>query len=294
MFLPGSRRRQARGELTRWIRRLGPGGAFGLVVLLAVVAAAAFGGAIAPQHPNRQNLADALLVPGASGMAGVRYLLGTDQLGRDITSRLLVAVRVSLAVAVVSVLVAAVVGSGAGMLVGYHGGMADGVLMRLVDIQLAFPFILLGIFIAATLAPSVWTIIFVATFASWARFARLVRGDVLLARERAYVEAARAIGCRPGRVVFGHIFPNVLAPIIVLVTLDLPRIIVLESTLSFLGLGIPPPTPSLGRMLSDAKDYLLSAWWLPVFPGLAISLIVLAVNLVGDRLRDLLDPRLRV
>jgi peptide/nickel transport system permease protein len=219
--------------------------------------------------------------------------LGTDLLGRDVLSRLIWGARISLLIALVATVLGATVGSLIGLLSGYYRGRVDRVVTKLVDIQLAFPFVLLAIAVIAVAGPSIPVLIVVLAIGAWVGHARIVRGLVLSLRERDYVQAALALGAGTPRILFRHLLPEILSVIVVLATFDVGRIIILESTLSFLGLGVQPPTPSWGSDLRDAAAYVRQAWWTATFPGLAIMVVVLGLNLVGDALRDALDPRTR-
>jgi peptide/nickel transport system permease protein len=252
-----------------------------LAALLVAVLAPWF----APHSPTSGNLALRLKPP------SVHPLLGTDLLGRDVLSRLIWGARVSLLIALAATLIGAVVGSLVGLVAGYYRGTADAVLTKFIDVQLAFPFVLLAIAVVAVAGPSIPVLIVVLAIGAWVGHARIVRGLVLSLRERDYVQAALALGAGTPRVLFRHLVPEVLATIIVLATFDVGRIIILESTLSFLGLGVQPPTASWGSDLRDAAAYVRQAWWTAAFPGIAIMLVVLAINLLGDGLRDWLDPR---
>jgi len=221
-------------------------------------------------------------------------LLGTYPLGRDLLARLLQATRLSLLVGVLAVAVACGVGTLLGLLAGFVGGILDHVVMRVADALLALPFVVLAIAIVAAIGPSFANIIFVLGLTGWVTFAKLVRAEVLRIREMDHVEAARAIGCSQGRLLFVHVWPQVVGLVLVTITLTLGQMIIAEATLSFLGLGIPPPTPTLGGILSDAQTYFFSAWWIVVFPGIFLVAIVLCANLIGDFLRDYLDPRLNL
>jgi peptide/nickel transport system permease protein len=220
--------------------------------------------------------------------------LGTDHLGRDILARIIYGSRIALVVGLAAVLISGVLGMIIGLAAGYFGGRLDDFLMRLADVQLAFPFILLAIAVIGVLGPSLRNIIIVIGVSSWVVYARVVRGEVLSIREREFVHAAVALGSRPWRVLLTHVLPNTFTPWLVVATLDMARVIVIESALSFLGLGVQPPTPTWGGMLADGRVYLSTAWWLATFPGLAILVTVLGINLFGDGLRDTLDPRLKV
>src|SRR5262252_1982210 len=220
--------------------------------------------------------------------------LGTDHLGRDILSRILYGGRISLGVGLSAVSLSCLIGVTLGLLAGFHGGRTDAFIMRVVDVFLAIPYILLAMGVVFALGPSLLNVILVMAVTRWVQFARIVRADVLSIREREFVSGARARGGRSFRLLVRHVLPNALTPIIVVATLELAFMIIYESALSFLGLGVQPPTPTWGWMLSDGRNYVATAWWLATFPGLAIMLTVLAVNLLGDWLRDTLDPRLKV
>jgi len=198
-----------------------------------------------------------------------------------------------MAIGAAAVVLGGCVGVLLGILAGFRGGLTDRILMRLVDIQLAFPLMLLALIVAAALGPSVRNLIIVLALTSWTRYARIVRGQTLALREREFVQSARAIAASPWRIMTRHILPNVMTPALVVATLELARVIILEAALSFLGLGVQPPWPSWGRMLAEGRTYMASAWWIAAFPGLAIMLTVLSVNLLGDWLRDYFDPKLR-
>ena len=254
----------------------------GLLVLLAVAAPW-----LSPRDPIRTAPRDALRPPSAA------FLLGSDQYGRDVLSRVLHGARISLVVGLVSVSIAVGCGTPIGLASGYYGGRLDLVLMRLVDVMLAFPGILLALAIVSVLRPSLANLMIAVGIAAVPTYARLVRASVLAAREHLYVEAARAVGCPDRGILVRYLLPNVVAPLIVTATLGLGTAILSAATLSFLGLGSQPPEPEWGRMLSEGRDYLREAWWIATFPGLGIMATVLGMNLLGDGLRDVLDPRLR-
>ncbi len=267
---------------------------FGMLVVLGVLLAAAFAPLVAPFDPLEQDIGQRLREPGWQDAQGRVHPLGTDHLGRDILSRIVFGSRIALVVGLAAVVISGVLGMLIGLLAGYFGGRVDDFLMRLADIQLAFPFILLAIAVIGVLGPSLRNIIIVIGVSSWVVYARVVRGEVLSIREREYVQAAIALGSQHWRVLRHHVLPNTLTPWLVVATLDMARVIVIESALSFLGLGVQPPTPTWGGMLADGRVYLSTAWWLATFPGLAILITVLGINLFGDGLRDTLDPRLKV
>ena len=259
--------------------------------VIVAVAAALLAPWVAPASPTSGNLAARLRPPvWISGGSGTR-LLGTDLLGRDLLSRLIWGARISLLIALAATVLGAVVGSLIGLVSGYYRGRIDRVVTKLIDVQLAFPFVLLAIAVIAVAGASIPVLVIVLAIGSWVGHARIIRGLVLSLRERDYVQAARALGADTPRILFRHLLPEILSVILILATFDVGRIIILESTLSFLGLGVQPPTPSWGSDLRDAAAYVRQAWWTSVFPGLAIMVVVLGVNLVGDALRDALDPR---
>ena len=264
----------------------------GLVVIAAAVVVAAFAPALAPSDPVKNRLLDRLTPPMWAQGGSARYPLGTDTLGRDVLSRLLHGARISLIVGLAAVLVAGVVGVGLGLVAGYRGGWADDLLMRLGDIQLAFPVLLLGVAVIAVLGASLANMILVLGASGWVTYARIARGETLSLKERDFVAAARALGAPASHVVARHLLPNVLPSLMVVTTFSVARTIIAEASLSFLGLGLPPPAPSWGAMLDEGRNYITTGWWLALFPGLAILLLVLAINLCGDWLRDALDPRM--
>jgi peptide/nickel transport system permease protein len=263
------------------------------LILLALVVTAIFAPQVAPHNPIRERLIDRLLPPVWAVDGEWQYILGTDHLGRDLLSRIIYGSRVSLVVGFTAVIIGGVLGTALGVIAGFFGGPSDEIIMALADMQLAFPTILLAIAIIAVLGPSFANLVMVIGISGWVTYARVARGQVLSLREKEFVEAIRAQGGSRLRIIWRHILPNTLAPLIVVATLDLARTIILESTLSFLALGIQPPTPSWGGMLSDGREYLLSAWWIATFPGVALMLTALSFNRLGDWLRDLTDPRLR-
>ena len=265
-----------------------------MVILLATAIAAAFGPALAPFDPNRQNLVLRLADPMSSGPDGSVFWLGSDVLGRDVLTRLLYGARVSLLVGIAAIAVGGTIGIVAGLLSGYFGGWVDDLIMRLGDIQLAFPFILLAIMFLVVLGSGIWNLILVLGVGQWVTYARIVRADTLSLREKEFVEAARALGDSTASIIFRTILPNILAPLTVIASFNVASVILSEAALSFLGLGVPPSVPTWGSMLAESRDTLLAnKWWLAVFPGVAIVLTVLSFNILGDWLRDFLDPRLR-
>jgi peptide/nickel transport system permease protein len=278
------------GAGLRRTRRLVLAGGLFVVALVLVAAAAPW---LAPQDPTRQSLRARLKGPTLEAPDGKAHLLGTDHLGRDVLSRMLWGARVSLLVGFAAVGVGGLLGAGLGIVAGYRGGRADTVIMTLADAQLAFPFILLAIGIIAVLGPSFPTLVVVIGLSGWMSYARVLRSQVLVLRSREFVDAIHALGGSMPRVIVRHILPNVLSSLVVIATLELARSIVLEATLSFLGLGVQPPTPSWGGMIQEGREYLDSAWWISTSPGVLLMLTSLAVSRTGDWLRDLLDPTLR-
>jgi len=265
---------------------------FGVLILLVVVLCAVLAPIISPANPHEQLLSRSLKPPLWSDGQRI-YILGTDHLGRDFLSRLIYGTRVSLAVGFFAVFLTGSVGLLVGLVSGYFGGKVDFVFMRLVDLVLSFPFILLALATIAIVGPSLTVLILVMSMRIWVIYARVVRGEVLSLREQEFIQGARSIGSSHIRIIFRHILPNVLAPVIIIASIYLGRMIIIEAGLSFLGLGVPPPTPTWGGLLSDGKVHLYTAWWVVTFPGLAITITVLGSNLVGDWLRNVLDPRLK-
>ena len=278
-------------RLTRTMLR-NRGGLIGLLIVLLNIVVAILAPLLAPHDPLDQDITRRLQPPAWLAGGSVEYLLGTDQLGRDVLTRIIYGSRISLLIGFLSVAVSLPIGVGLGLLGGYFRGRLDDAVMRLADVQLAFPFILLAITIAGVLGPSPRNVILILAVGGWVAYARVTRGQVLGLREKEFVEAARALGMRHGRILVAHILPNILTPIIVLATFAVAQMILLESSLSVLGLGVQPPTPSWGGMLNDGRAYITIAWWLTTFPGATIMLTVLGINFMGDWLRDLFDPRL--
>jgi peptide/nickel transport system permease protein len=262
------------------------GAVFGLVILSAI-----FGPLLVPYGPADQDFTRVLKPPFWQKGGEIKHPLGTDMMGRDLVARILFGARVSLFVGLVTVFLSCLIGTWLGMLSGYLGGRVDSLIMRLTDIQLSMPYILIAIAIIGALGPSIKNIILVIAITNWVGYARLIRGEVLSIRQMEFIEAAVAGGCSTVRILFHHILPNVVNSLIVLATLDLGRVIIFESAFSFLGLGVKPPMTSWGSMLADGRIYLTHAWWLATFPGLAIMFTVLGTNLLGDWLRDMLDPK---
>ena len=280
-----------RSSVARHLRR-NPLVVVGGTVLLVLVLAAIFAPLLAPADPLRTGFSTRVRPPSILGYESP-FLLGSDNLGRDILSRLLYGGRISLALAAVAVAGSALIGVSLGLVSGYFGGRLDDAIMRVVDVQLSFPVIMLAIAVIAVVGTSLTALLGVLVLAGWVIYARTVRASVLSLRQQEYVQAARALGAGDARIVVRHILPNTWASILVIGTVQVATMILLESGLSFLGLGVQAPQPSWGSMLAEGRDYLSNAWWLATVPGIAISLAVLGANLVGDGLRDLLDPNLR-
>ncbi|HLJ61737.1 MAG TPA: ABC transporter permease [bacterium] len=262
-------------------------GTLGVAIVAVAVLCAALAPVLAPYNPTAAQFSTTLRPPSAA------HPFGTDQLGRDVLSRVIFGARISLLVGGVTVLISGFVGCALGMLSGYLGGWLDAAVMRLADVQLSFPFILLALTINAVIGAGLQTIMLSLVVAGWPLYVRVVRGEILALRHREYVQAAIATGARNGRVMWQHVLPNVATPIIVVSTLQVSQFIIAEATISFLGFGIQPPTAAWGGMVSDGRNYIFFAWWLTAFPGAALALTALGVNLTGDWLRDTLDPRLR-
>jgi peptide/nickel transport system permease protein len=262
-----------------------------LIVLAAVTAAAILAPLLSPADPLKNDLLERLTPPVWIAGGSAAHPLGTDTLGRDVLSRLLYGARVSLMVGFVTVIISGAAGVALGVVGGFYGGWLDDVLMRGGDVQLAFPVLLLGVALLSVLGPGVGNLILVLVVSGWITYARIVRGETLSLKHRDFVEAARALGALDGRLIWRHLLPNVWAPIAVVATFSVARTIIAEASLSFLGLGVPAPIPSWGAMLDEGRNYLTTGWWLALFPGTAILVVVFVINLIGDWLRDALDPR---
>ncbi|WP_343422251.1 ABC transporter permease [Candidatus Flexifilum breve] len=287
----GRQRRSSLGSFWRSLRR-NPVGLIGFIIVTIVVLLALFGTLIVPHDPTENNLRARFKEPGYTDAMG-SYWLGTDQLGRDIYSRMIVGSTVSVLVGVVSVAIAGTIGVLVGLVAGFFGGWIDNVLMRLADGFLSIPFIILVVAISGVLSPGLGTLMLILGLTGWVTYARVIRAEVLKAREMEYVVAAYAIGQRRVWVMLNHILPNVVSTAIVLAASQVGVTILAESSLSFLGLGVKSPTVTWGLMLADGRQYINSAWWMTTFPGIAITITVLGVVFLGDWLRDVLDPRMR-
>lgn len=282
------------GGLRRALRQLrrSPVGMIGAFMVSTVIVVALFAPLLAPHDPAQHNRRDRFAPPVWMVSGNPEHLLGTDQLGRDVLSRLLFGSRISVAVGVAAVVIGGALGALLGLLAGLYGGRVDTIISRGIDTFLALPFLILVLAVIGILGPSLLTIIVVLGFTGWATYARVVRGETLAMREREFVGAARALGASQFRLATRHVLPNISASVIVLGTLDIAATILAESSLSFLGLGVQPPAVTWGLMIASGREYLSSAWWLAVFPGLCISYTVLGVIFLGDFLRDVLDPKI--
>ena len=278
------RRSPLRRTMTRFLSN--PMTACGIVLCAVVVLAALLAPWLAPYDPNAQDIVDRLAPPGGD------YLLGTDQFGRDVLSRILWGARISLSISIASTAAALVIGGSIGMVGGYIGGRVDRLVMQAMDVLLSFPSLILGLIVVALLGPSMANLIVAIALTAVAPFARIARAPVLTVKERAYVEAGRALGFSHVRILFVHILPNIIGEVLVMASLWAATAVRTEASLSFIGLGVKPPTATWGGMMRDGFDSILDAPWLSIFPGLAILLLVLGLNLIGDGLRDATDPKL--
>jgi ABC-type dipeptide/oligopeptide/nickel transport system permease subunit len=278
-----------------WIElRSRPLALLGGIVVVLYLLGALFAEQISPHDPTRGNLRLRLLPPVWQEKGDPSYLLGTDDQGRDLLSRIIFGSRVSLLVGLLSVGISVVVGTGLGALSGYYRGALDQALSRFADLLLAFPFLIFAIGMMAFLGPGFWNLILALTFKGWVEFFRLVRGEMFAEKPKEYVEAAKVVGQSHLAIIGSEILPNIIQSVFVLGTLRMGFMIIMEASLSFLGLGIQPPTPAWGTMVASGRDYLLTAWWVSTLPGVAILILVLSINLFGEGLRDILDPRLKV
>jgi peptide/nickel transport system permease protein len=287
------RRRAYQTRALRLTRNLRQAPLIPLLIIALVVFMAIFANVLTVESPTLPSLTDRLQPPFWEEGGSLSHPLGTDPLGRDILTRLMFGARISLLVAFFTLLLGGMGGAMIGLFSGYMGGKIDTIIMRIADATLAFPIILLAILLVSTIGASLVNVIYAIAMVLWARYARIIRGEVLVLKEQDFVAKARVVGCSHFRIMVVHLFPNVVNTLIVLLTLQVGWVIIVEASLSFLGAGVPPPTPAWGSMVSDGRDYIIDAWWVSLFPGLAIMLVVLAFNLLGDWLRDKLDPKLR-
>ncbi len=268
-----------------------------LMVLVAIFADLAWLGLpdvrLAPYDPVKISLPDRLMPPFWAEEGSTDHLLGTDKMGRDTLSRLIFGARISLSVSLLVILITSSIGTMLGIIAGYLGGRTEAFLMRITDTSMAFPPILVAMLLVVSMDPSFFTVVLAVSLLGWAPYARLIRGETLRLREADFVAQARIIGTPPLRIMLRHIFPNIINPLIIIMTLQIGLLIIVEATLSFLGVGIPPPAPSWGNMVNDGRNLIDIAWWISTFPGIAIGLVVLSGNFLGDWLRDKMDPRLR-
>ena len=264
-----------------------------LAIIGLIVFTATFAPLLTPYSTTKPSLAERLTPPVWESEGSWDHPLGTDALGRDMATRLMFGGRVSMLVAVLTLILGGGIGTVIGLFAGYYGGRLDSVLMRIADSTLAFPIILFAILLVVTLGASMANVVIAIALVLWARYARVIRGEVLALRERDFIARARVAGCSDLRILLVHLFPNTANTLLVLLTLQVGWVIIVEASLSFLGAGIPPPTPAWGAMVADGREYVDTAWWVSAFPGVAIMLTVIAFNLVGDWLRDALDPKLR-
>lgn len=268
-------------------------GSLGALLVLLIVIAALFAPLLAPEDPSTQSLEGRLQPPAWNPEGTMDHILGTDHLGRDVLSRIIYGARTSISIAVLVVLLAGGLGITMGLLAGYKGGRWDGIIMRIVDTQLAFPGLLLALIIITVLGASFTLLVIILAIDGWMVYARMTRGVVLSTKEKPYVEAAEMLGCRPKRIIFRHILPNLISPLVTLAILEFARVVIAEAALSFIGLGIQPPQISWGLDVTAGRNYIFNAWWLVTFPGIAIALTVLGLNLVASWLRIFSDPRER-
>jgi peptide/nickel transport system permease protein len=283
----------SRPAASEWARFLRRAPRIPAAILVATLALAIAGDWVAPHSPIAINPRQGELPPAFLPGGTWAHPLGTDRQGRDVLSRMIVGTKYSIAVAVTVTVLGGLFGSAVGAIAGYRGGLTDVVLMRTVDACLTFPGILLALVLVASLGPGFWVVVLVLAFGVWPRFSRLVRAEVLSCKQRDFVALARVAGGRGFYIMLKHIVPNTVNSVVVLATLQIGWAIVIEATLGFLGVGIPPPTPTWGNIVADGRTYIASAWWISVFPGVAITAVVLAFNMLGDWLRDALDPTLR-
>jgi ABC-type dipeptide/oligopeptide/nickel transport system permease subunit len=269
-------------------------GLLAAVVLALIVGSAVFAPYLAPHDPLTVNIRHRLGPPAWMQGGTWAHILGTDQIGRDLLARMIYGGRVSLVIGVAAVLISSTIGVLLGLAAGYFSGRLDWTIMTLINVMLTFPFVLLALAVIAVLGPNLINMIIVLGVADWPLYARVIRAETLAIREREFVVASRALGMSHARIMLRQIFPNLVSVIVVIATLQVARVIILESFLSFLGLGVQPPTPAWGNMLGEGRVYMLNSWWIAAFPGLAIFITTLAINLMGNALRDWLDPHMKV
>ena len=291
--IDGKQKKQYRGvsKATRFIQSLALW--IPLVIIALMIILAIFAPWISPHDPTQGKITDRYTPPAFMAGGKSAYLLGTDQLGRDIMSRIIYGARISLSVSLLAIVITASIGTVLGIAAGYGGGRIDAVIMRIVDVALSFPGLLLAMLLAVAIGPGFWTVVFALSLLGWAGYARMIRGEALRIAQSDFVAQSHIVGASSFRIMFRHIFPNIINSLIVLMTLQVGMMILAEAALSYLGLGVSVPTPSWGSMVSDGRANLDNAWWISAFPGICIGLVVLSGNFLGDWLRDKLDPRLR-
>lgn len=264
-----------------------------MLIMGCVVFAAIFADFITPYDPTAMSLTDRLMPPFFISEGSTAHILGTDNLGRDILSRIIFGARISLSVALLVIAISTTIGTILGMLAGYMGKRVDSFIMRVTDAALAFPALLIALLLGVAIGPSFFTVVLALSALGWAPYARMIRGEIIKLREEDFIAQARVIGTPPVKILIWHIFPNVVNTLVVLMTMSVGLVILVEASLSFLGAGVPPPTPTWGSMVSEGRNLFKRAWWISMFPSLAIAMVVLSGNLLGDWIRDRLDPRLR-
>jgi peptide/nickel transport system permease protein len=264
-----------------------------MAIMACVLFAAIFADFITPYEPTEMSLTDRLTPPSFVSGGSTAHILGTDNLGRDILSRIIFGARISLSVALLVIAISTTIGTILGMLAGYMGKRVDSFIMRVTDAALAFPALLIALLLGVAIGPSFFTVVLALSALGWAPYSRMIRGEIIKLREEDFIAQARVIGTPPVKILLWHIFPNVVNTLVVLMTMSVGLVILVEASLSFLGAGVPPPTPTWGSMVSEGRNLFKRAWWISLFPSMAIALVVLSGNLLGDWIRDRLDPRLR-
>lgn len=287
------KRKKKKHKKHDWLRDLRENKAalVSVIVLTIIIFFAVFAPLLSTQDPNYTNLRVRLLPPVPFEGSNPEHLLGTDSVGRDVASRLIYGARISLMVGFIAVVISGLIGVTLGLITGYFGGWVDDVIMRLADIQLAFPFILLMLAVLAVVGPGLWNVILVLGVTGWVAYSRIVRGCVMSLREKEFIEAARAVGASNQRIIIKHLIPNIIGPVVVIASFSVSRTIIAEASLSFLGLGVDVETATWGKMLSEGRLYISDAWWLTTLPGICLALTVLCINVFGDWLRDVVDPK---
>lgn len=281
------------GDIVYTLRKSTRTAKFGLVIIVLWILCAILASFIAPHEPNEVDIAKRFIPPVWQENGSAEHIFGTDEMGRDVLSRLIYGAQVSMIVGILSVVIGMGIGVILGLVSGYMGGMTDTIIMRIVDMMLSFPFIFMALCLMAVMGSSLLNVILVLGITGWVSYTRTIRAQVLSVKEREFVRAANTIGCKGSRVLFKHILPSVVDSAIILATMEMSSSILAEASLTFLGMGIPPSIPTWGNMIATGRQYIYSAWWLTAIPGVAIFLVCLSINFVGDWLRDVRDPRLR-